>query len=311
MEGAGEMGALEEIGEALGRVAGAVGPAVVGIGDGWARGSGVVVADGKVLTNAHNLRGGEATVMFPDGRSATGSVEGVDADGDLAAVSVDTAGVTPVTWGEQSPAVGSPVFAVSNPGGRGTQVTVGFVSGVSRAFRGPRGRKIAGSVEHTAPLARGSSGSPIVDGEGRFVGLNTNRLGEGFYAAIPADASLRERVDALLRGESASRPRLGIGVAPGHVARHLRRAVGLPERDGLLVRAVEDGGPAGRAGIQAGDLVVEAGGRAVASVDDLWAAVDATKGSLEVRIVRGTEERTVSVAFSNGEAAPASATGEA
>lgn len=305
------MGALEEMGEALGRVAETVGSSVVGVGDGWARGSGVVVADGKVLTNAHNLRGGEATVVFADGRSATGTVDGVDADGDLAAVSVDTGGVAPIAWAEAPAGVGSPVFAVSNPGGRGTQVTVGFVSGTSRAFRGPRGRKIAGTIEHTAPLARGSSGSPVVDVDGRFVGLNTNRLGDGFYAAIPADAALRERVDALVRGESASRPRLGIGVAPGHVARHLRRAVGLPERDGLLVRAVEDGGSAGRAGIQAGDLVVEAGGRAVTSVDDLWAAVDATDGSLEVRIVRGTEERSVSVSFTAGEATPTSATGEA
>jgi serine protease Do len=305
------MGVLDEIGAALGDVAGRVGPSVVGIGDGWARGSGVVVADGKILTNAHNLRGGEATVVFADGRSVTGTLAGVDADGDLAVVSVDTGGAAAVAWAEAPAAVGSAVFAVANPGGRGTQVTVGFVSGASRAFRGPRGRKIAGTVEHTAPLARGSSGSPIVDGDGRFVGLNTNRLGEGFYAAIPADASLRERVDALMRGQSTSRPRLGIGVAPGHVARHLRRAVGLPERDGLLVRAVEDGGPAARAGIQGGDLLVEAGGQGVAGVDDLWSALDAAKDSLEVRIVRGTEERTVSVAFGNGDATPTGATGEA
>ena len=305
------MGALEEIGEAFGRVAEHVGPSIVGIGDGWARGSGVIVAEGKVLTNAHNLRRGEATVVFADGRSATGTVSGVDADGDLAVVSVDTGPAAPIGWGDDGGSPGSAVFAVSNPGGRGVQVTVGFVAGTSRAFRGPRGRKIAGTIEHTAPLARGSSGSAIVDADGRFVGLNTNRLGEGFYAAIPADASLRARVDALVRGESVARPRLGVGVAPGHVARHLRRAVGLPERDGLLIRTVEEGGPADRAGIKGGDLLVEAGGRAVAGVDDLWAALDAAEGALDVRVVRGTEERAVALSFGNGATAPAAATGEA
>ena len=226
------MTALTEIRDALSGVGDKVGPSVVGIGGGWGRGSGVVIADGKVLTNAHNLHAGEVEVTFADGRTATGTVAGVDADGDLAVVSVDTGGAPVLAWAPEDSAAapGSPVFAVSNPGGRGLQVTFGFVSSVVGSFRGPRGRKIQGSVEHTAPLARGSSGSPIVDEDGRLLGINTNRLGEGFYAAIPADGSLRDRVDALGRGESTARPRLGIGVAPAHVARKLRRAVGLPER---------------------------------------------------------------------------------
>ena len=75
-------------------------------------------------------------------------------------------------------------------------VTFGIVSSVSRSFRGPGGRRIAGSVEHTAPLTPGSSGGAIVDAGGNFLGLNTNRIGEGFYLALPADAALRSRVDA-------------------------------------------------------------------------------------------------------------------
>lgn len=294
------MGALEEIKEAFDGVSRAAGAAVVGIGGGWARGAGVVVTEGKVLTNAHNLHGGETTIAFADGRTATGTVAGVDADGDLAVISVDTSGAAVLEWAAEGTAsAGTAVFAVSNPGGRGTQVTVGFVSGTAREFRGPRGRKIRGSIEHTAPLARGSSGSAIVDAAGRFLGLNTNRLGDGFYLAIPADASLRERVDALIRGESAARPRLGVGIASPHVARRLRRAVGLPERDGLLVQEVEDDGPAGRAGIRRGDLVVEAAGLSVASADDLWDALDGAKdgSTVELKVVRGTEERTVAVGF--------------
>jgi serine protease Do len=271
-----------------------------------------VVADGAVLTNAHNLRGGEVEVSFADGRIATGTVAGVDADGDMAVVSVDTAGAPVTAWAadDGGAAPGSVAFAVSNPGGRGLQVTVGFVSSVVGEFRGPRGRKIRGSIEHTAPLPRGSSGSPIVDEQGRLLGLNTNRLGEGFYAAIPADASLRERVDALARGESSSRPRLGIGVAPAHVARKLRRAVGLPERDGLLIRSVEDGSAAAAAGIEQGDLLVAVAGSAITSVDDLWAALDgvAPSESFEVKVVRGIDERSVAVSLASSDATKA--TGE-
>ena len=98
-----------------------------------------------------------------------------------------------------------PVFALANPGGRGLRVTFGFVSGIDRTFRGPRGLRITGSLEHTAPLLPGSSGGPVLDAAGQLLGINTNRLGEGFYLAIPADEALRGRVDALARGESAGR----------------------------------------------------------------------------------------------------------
>jgi S1-C subfamily serine protease len=158
---------------------------------------------------------------------------------------------------------------------------------------------VTGSVEHTAPLARGSSGGPIVDAAGRFLGLNTNRLGDGFYAAIPADADLRRRVEALSRGESTSRPRLGVGLVPGRAARHLRRSVGLPDRDGVLIREVADDSPAARAELRRGDLLVEAEGRPVASIDDLHAVLDGvTEGqSLTLAVVRGAEELSVTVTF--------------
>ena len=169
------------------------------------------------------------------------------------------------------------------------------MSAVARAFRGPGGRRIDGSVEHTAPLAPGSSGGALLDATGKLVGLNTNRIGEGFYLALPADAALRDRVDALARGESPARPRLGVAVAPSHVARRMRRSVGLPERDGILVRGVEDGSLAAAAGIEAGDLIVEAGGKAITDADDLQAALASLEVPFELKVVRGTDERTVQV----------------
>ncbi|MFL5721236.1 MAG: S1C family serine protease [Chloroflexota bacterium] len=289
------MSVIEELQTAVTTVAEGAGPSIVGIGRGT-RGSGVVVADGKVLTNAHNLRGDEVTVTFADGRRTRGTVAGWDGDGDLAIIDVDTAGAAPVTWAEGADlAVGTAVFGASASHGGGTRVTFGMVSAVARAFRGPGGRRIDGSVEHTAPLAPGSSGGALLNAAGQLVGINTNRIGEGFYLALPADATLRTRVDALARGESPTRARLGVAVAPSHVARRLRRSVGLPEREGVLVRGVEDDSLAATAGIESGDLIVDVGGKAVADADDLYAALGSLEPPFAVTLVRGTDERTVEV----------------
>src|SRR5437870_8557955 len=293
------MGAIEELQQAVGTVAEKAGPSVVGIGGGWGQGSGVVVAEGKVLTNAHNVRGDEVTVVFGDGRTATAQVAAADLDGDLAVLSVDTAGAPAIEWPKEAaaPGVGAPVFALSNRGGRGLRVTFGLVSSVGRGFRGPRGRRIAGSIEHTAPMAQGSSGGPVVDASGRFLALNTNRAGEGFYLALPADAELRQRVEALSKGESPFRPHLGIGIIPGRMARRLRRAVGLPDRDGLLVRVVEEGSPAAAAGLEQGDYIVKVAGADVASGEALYRAMEGLQpgATLELTLLRGTEERTVTL----------------
>jgi serine protease Do len=294
----GPMGPIQELGKAIAGVAETAGPSVVGIGNRWRGGSGIVVEPGKVLTNAHNLHGEEVRVFFADRREAAGTLLGVDEDGDLAVIGVDTGDAPAVDWGDGGAlGIGSPVVAIGNPAGRGARVTLGFVSGVGRSFRSPRGRRVSGAVEHTAPLLPGSSGGPIVDGEGRLLGINTNRIGKGFYQAIAADAGLREKVAALGRGEAPQRRYLGVGLAPAHVARRLRRAVGLDERDGLLVREVEDGSPAAQAGIAQGDLIVAAAGRPVTSADDLFDALGsvAADAPLEVTLLRGTEERTVTI----------------
>ncbi len=297
------MTVLEDIEASVQEAAGRSGPAVVGLGRGWGVGSGVVIAPGRVLTNAHNLRQEETTVTFADGRQASGRVLGSDSDLDVAVIEVDTADLDPVDWPDAEhaaePQIGRAVLALGNPGGRGLRVTPGFVSATARSFRGPRGRRIAGAIEHTAPLPRGSSGGPLLDTAGRLLGINSVRVDGGLILAIPADASLRERVDALGRGEAPKRVRLGVAIAPPRVARRLRRAVGLPERDGVLVRGVQDESPAARAGIERGDLIVAAGDRQIDRIDVLYEALDAARsdGQLHLKIVRGTDERSVAVTF--------------
>jgi serine protease Do len=305
------MNAVTTLQDTIAGAAETVGPSVVGLGRGWGHGSGVVIADGQVLTSAHNLRREETTVTFADGRREAGTVAGVDSDLDLAVLSVDTGDAPPVRWepasgadtaagggSAEAPAalgIGAPIVALANPGGRGLRTTFGLVSATGRGFRGPRGRRVAGSIEHTAPLPRGSSGGPLVDLAGNLLGLNAVRRDGGFILALPADAALRRRVEELARGDAVERPRLGVALAPPRVARRMRTAVGLPERDGLLVRDVVRDSPAAAAGLQRGDLLVRAGDRTLASMDDLFDALDGAGDALTVGLVRGTEERDVAV----------------
>jgi serine protease Do len=296
------MTTLDEIGASIRQLAEGAGASVVGIGQRWGAGSGIVLGEGKVLTNAHNVRGDRVTVTFADGRTAEGNVAGHDIDGDLAVIGVDTSGAPALPWAVEAPAeIGTPVFALANPGGRGLRVTFGFVSGIERTFRGPRGRRISGSLEHTAPLLPGSSGGPVLTAAGQLLGINTNRLGEGFYLAIPADEALRGRVDTLAGGESAQSPRLGVAIAPNFVARRLRRAVGLPDTDGLLIRDVVEDSPAARAGVAKGDLIVAAAGQPIRTPDDLFDTLQAAQGgTIALNIIRGTDERTIQVTLGDG-----------
>ena len=288
---------FDEIQASIARLAETAGSSVVGIGQRWGAGSGIVLGEGQVLTNAHNIRGSQATVTFADGRTAEGTVAGHDFDGDLAVIQADTGQVAALPWATTAPSIGMAVFALSNPGGRGLRVTFGTVSGIDRSFRGPRGLRITGSLEHTAPLLPGSSGGPVLDAEGHLLGINTNRLGEGFYLAIPADEALRGRVGALARGESVQPPQLGITITPGHLARRMRRAVGLPEAEGVLIREVAEDSPAARAGLASGDLIVGAAGQPVRTIDDLSGALRAAGDTIELNVLRLTEERSVQVVF--------------
>jgi serine protease Do len=287
------------------------GPAVVRIGRQGGRGCGIVVAEGAVLTNAHHLRDRTTEVTFAGGRAVQGEVRAVDVDADLVVLAVDTGDSPAVVWSDATAEAGAPVYAVVRTAGGGTRVTEGLVSSLDAELRGPRGRKAAHALEHTAPLGQGSSGSPVLDAEGRVLGVTTARLEDGFALALPADADLRSRVDALVRGESRRPRTLGIGLATAEVSARLRASVGLAPRDGLLVRVVDPAAPAAAAGVQVGDLVAGAGGAPVAGVDDLHRALDGAGDSLELALVRGNEDLTVVVAFPAPEGGDGGAAGTA
>src|SRR5947209_7746784 len=119
------MAVLEELEGTIQTAVERTGPAVIGLGQGWGRGSGFVIEPGRILTSAHNLRGEEVTVAFGDGRRETGKVLATDEDLDLAVIEADTADIEPLGWSEEdvdSLPIGRAVLALANPGGRGLRV---------------------------------------------------------------------------------------------------------------------------------------------------------------------------------------------
>lgn len=298
------MDAIRELESKIAEVAGARCDAVVGIGRGWRFGSGTVVERDRILTSAHQVRADRVLVMLPPGQTSLAEVAGIDHDLGVAVLRVDTGDLEPLAWALGGPEVGigTAVIALANPGGRGLRASPGFVAAPERSFRGPRGRRISGALEHTATLPRGSAGGPLLDLEGRLLGVNVLRLEGGLIVALGPGSGLREAVERLGRGEERDRPYLGVAVAPAHVARRMRRAVGLPEQDGLLVRGVEDQSAAARAGLARGDLIVAAAGEPVDGIDALHRALDqaAGRGGLSVTVIRGTDEREVGVELDGG-----------
>jgi serine protease Do len=280
------------------QIVASAGPSVVGLAEGARGGSGVVVGRGRVLTLARNLRDGEVTVVFSGGRRESASVAGTDADRGIAVLALDTGETPAAPWADaaEPPAIGAPVFALADPAGRGLRVTAGAIASEPQSLRGPRGRMLEGLIEHTAPLPRGSGGGPLLDGEGRLLGLNAVRLAHGLILALPT-AEVRERVADIAAGNAPTQKRLGVAIVAPRIARRLRGAVGLPEREGVLVRAVQQQSPAARAGVERGDLIVGMAGREVDSLDALFAALDAAplEQPVPLRILRGVQEREVEV----------------
>lgn len=266
----------------------------------------MVFADNVVLTAAFNLRDRTTEVTLADGTSVQASVRAIDIDHGLALLKADTHDAPAAQWAGAGPELSQTVVV----GGRtpdGDRVTCGMVSSAQRwmrqhrGSRGPRGLSGSPVFEHTAPVGRGSAGAPVLDLDGRIVGINLRRGGDAFGLAVPATEQLRRRVDRLSRGESLARPSLGVALVPPHVATRMRAAVGLEPQDGILVREVTAASPADRAGIRQGDLLIQAGGSSLATLDDLAAVLDAVDVDevLNVTVVRGIEQRDVEVHFAS------------
>ena len=256
---------------------------------GGATGRGFVIDDqGHVLTNQHVVDNAESvTVRFPNGDEVEARVVGADASSDVAVLELDSvpSGITPVELGSsQSLEIGDLVVAIGSPFGLEGTVTSGIVSALHRELTAPDGFTIDGAIQTDAAINPGNSGGPLLDGQGRVVGINSQIASssggnEGIGYAVPIETA-KDVADALIAGRTIERPFLGVQLAEAD--------------NGAQIAAVTDGSPADRAGLRQGDVVTEVEGEA-ATADDVRRAVGERKpgDEIELTIVRGGETKTV------------------
>jgi S1-C subfamily serine protease len=280
---------------------------------GTATGSGFVVdSDGTILTNAHVVDGAsKVTVSFQEGGDTIDAdVKGVDADSDIAVLKIDPEGqdLTVLPLGDSSKAqVGDPVVAIGNPFGLQRTVTTGIVSAVQRQLDAPSGFPISDVIQTDASINPGNSGGPLLDAQGRVIGINSQiatgggqgSVGIGF--AVPINTAKQE-LPKLRRGEQIKRAYLGVRM--GSVTDQIASQLDLPVKRGALVASVTPGSPAAKAGLRAagssgkgGDLIVAVDGKPVTSADDVVDAVaDKQPGdTIKIEYYRGNDKRTATV----------------
>jgi S1-C subfamily serine protease len=242
-------------------------------GGGGGAGSAVVVpGDGLMLTNAHVVgRSRAGRAVFADGSETGVDVVGADPLSDLAVVRARGVTPPPARLGDAATLrVGQLVVAVGNPLGLAGSVTAGVVSGLGRSLPtrdGRTARVVEDVIQTDAALNPGNSGGALADSAGRVVGVNTAVAGWGLGLAVPVNDTTRRIVDALVRDGRVRRAYLGLVSTPAPLPAALAERTG--RRQGLRIVDVVPGSPADRAGLKAGDLVLEAGRRPVAEAQSL------------------------------------------
>jgi putative serine protease PepD len=264
---------------------------------GTATGSGFVIdTEGHIVTNQHVVNGAQnVTVRFSNGREASARVVGEDPSTDVALLQVDELpdGVEPVELGSaDSLEIGDLVVAIGSPFGLEGTVTAGIVSALDRELTAPDGFTIDGAIQTDAAINPGNSGGPLLDGQGRVVGINSQIASEsggneGVGYALPIETA-KEVVDALKAGKPIERPWLGVQISDA-------------DGGGAALVDVVSGSPADDAGLQAGDVVVQVAGETVDDGGDLRQAVaDRDPGDeLKLEVRRDGETREVTVELGN------------
>ncbi len=262
-------------------------------------GSGFVVgSDGVILTNAHVVEGAdEVRVKLSDRREFKGKVVGIDKQTDIAVVRIDAKGLPTVKLGDPSKIrVGEWVLAIGSPFGFENTATAGIVSGTSRSL--PEGTYVP-FIQTDAAVNPGNSGGPLFNLQGEVIGINSaiySRTGGymGLAFAIPIDVA-KTVEEQLLKTGKVERGRIGVGIQ--EVSSSLARSFGLDRPRGALVSTVEAGGPAAKAGVKPGDVILSFNGKPIDTSSQLPPLVAATKPGTkgEMEVWRGGRKETLGV----------------
>lgn len=265
-------------------------------------GSGVLLTpDGYALTNSHVANGRtKLTAVTEEGDRLDAELVGDDPLTDLALVRLAARDLPFAELGDSDGLrVGQLVIAMGNPLGFRSTVSTGVVSATGRAMRGVGGRLIENIIQHTAPLNPGNSGGPLVDTRGRVVGVNTAiiAMAQGLGFSVPSNTAHWVVGELLAHGE-VRRRWLGIAGTTVGLPRTLVRELDLLADEAIEVLSVDPNGPAARAGLQAGDVIVAAAGRVTMTVDDLTRIVSIAPAGepLELTLIRNERLRELTIA---------------
>ena len=263
-------------------------------------GSGVVVAaDGYVLTNHHVIQGADdIQLVLSDGRRVAARVRGTDPESDLAVLKAEEGNLPAMTFAaSDNIQVGDVVLAIGNPFGLGNTVTLGIVSALGRNYLGVN--RFEDFIQTDAAINPGNSGGALIDTAGNLVGINSTifsqsggSLGIGF--SIPVSLA-RNVFEQIVRDGEVTRGWLGI--EPTAVTAEVAKALALSRPEGVVIRGIQQGGPAERAGIKVLDVVVDIGGKSTRNVPQLLARIAELPpgSSAKVRVVRAGQDVEVDV----------------
>jgi len=285
--------ALAQLSHDLASLVARAAPSVVGLGHRRGQGSGMVLAaDGYVLTNSHVARAaGSLGVRLADGVTLTGELVGADDHTDLAVVKVPARLPEPLVLAEAQPlSVGQLVVAIGNPLGFERSVSLGVVSALFRSLPTNAGGLLEGLIQTDAAVNPGNSGGPLVDAEGRVVGITTAMIAyaSGIGFAVPASTASWVAAVLIQKGE-VNRPYLGITARGEELGGQL--AVQTGQVRAVRVLGVGTGTPASDSGLRKDDVLLSANGRPVATVDDLQRVLVLSGPEVRLAIRRGDEDR--------------------
>ena len=284
-----------------------IGPAVAGIevrsASGRARGAGsgvIYTPDGYLLTNSHVAQRAEtALVSLSDGRTCEALRVGDDPATDLAVLRLSGSGFPHATFGSSARLrVGQLVIAVGNPLGYQATVTAGIVSALGRTLRTASGRLIESVIQTDAPLNPGNSGGPLADTAGQVIGINTAVAGgaQGICFAIGIDTAI-EVAYQLMRHGRVRRSRLRLAGQTIALDRRVLRALERTESGAVMISEILPDGPAQRAGLERGDLLLELDGESITGVDRLHRLLTAELAGreIEVQLLRRGKRQSATV----------------
>jgi S1-C subfamily serine protease len=259
--------------------------------------SGVAIAPDLVLTADHVVeRDDDIRILLPDGSELGASVVGRDPGSDLAVLRLERAAAVAAQAAERPARIGQIVLALGRPDAGGIQASLGVVSALGGPVRTGRGGLLEQYIRTDAIPYPGFSGGPLVDGEGRVVGINTSGLSRGASLTIPAELAWKV-ADTLKQHGRIRRGFLGVRSQPVEVSASQQAALGREQSTGLLLVGVERGSPADAGGLLVGDIIVAIHSQPVSDPDELLALLtgEVVGKPTPVQVLRGGQPATITV----------------